>query len=107
MEIYYFGNKGEKVGPITKEGLVNLAKAGVVTEQTAFEINGKTVKGKHIKTFVQYSRNKKRPSRIPFRLLSRLETNSRYRFHQRIQMWKHQAMTFTKLPKLVLIRLKT
>ena len=49
MEIFYFNTQGEKIGPITKEGLVNLAKAGVVGEQTVFEIGGKKVKGKHIK----------------------------------------------------------
>ena len=52
MEIYYFGINGEKVGPVTKEELVNLAKAGVVTEQTALEINGKKVKGNHIKNLL-------------------------------------------------------
>ena len=49
MKIYYFGTNGEKVGPIKKDGLVNLAKAGVVTEHTSFEVDGKRIKGRHIK----------------------------------------------------------
>ena len=49
MEIFYFNTQGEKIGPITKEGLINLAEAGVITEETVFEISGKKVKGKHIK----------------------------------------------------------
>ena len=49
MEIYYFGTNGEKVGPVTKKGLINLAKVGAITEQTVFEVDGQKVKGKHIK----------------------------------------------------------
>ena len=49
MEIYYFGTNGEKIGPITKEGLLNLAQAGVISEETRFEVGGKRYKGKQIK----------------------------------------------------------
>ncbi|MBQ3387680.1 MAG: DUF4339 domain-containing protein [Thermoguttaceae bacterium] len=49
MEIYYFGTNGEKIGPITKEGLLNLAQAGVISEETRFEVGGKKYKGKQIK----------------------------------------------------------
>ena len=49
MEIFYFNTQGEKIGPITKEVLINLAEAGTVTQETVFEINGKKVRGKHIK----------------------------------------------------------
>lgn len=49
MEIYYFGKNGEKIGPLTKEGLLNLAEVGVVTAETTFEVGGKKYKGKYIK----------------------------------------------------------
>ena len=49
MDIFYFNTQGEKIGPITREGLVRLAEAGVVSQTTIFEINGQKVKGKHIK----------------------------------------------------------
>ncbi len=49
MEIFYFNTQGEKIGPVTKEGLISLAEAGTVTQETVFEINGKKVRGKHIK----------------------------------------------------------
>ena len=49
MEIFYFNTQGEKIGPITKEVLINLAEAGTVTRETVFEINGKKVRGKQIK----------------------------------------------------------
>ena len=49
MEIFYFNTQGEKIGPITKEELISLAEAGAVTQETVFEINGKKVRGKHIK----------------------------------------------------------
>lgn len=60
MEIYYFGTDGQKIGPLTKEGLIRLAEAGIVTEQTAFEVNGKRVKGKHIKNLRPIFENRKR-----------------------------------------------
>ena len=60
MEIYYFGTDGQKIGPLTKEGLIRLAEAGIVTEQTAFEVNGKKVKGKHIKNLRPIFENRKR-----------------------------------------------
>ena len=49
MEIYYYGKNGEKIGPVTKEGLLNLAEVGVVTAETTFEVGGRKYKGKHIK----------------------------------------------------------
>lgn len=41
MEIYYFGTNGEKVGPVTKEGLSKLIESGVVVESTKLQVNGK------------------------------------------------------------------
>lgn len=60
MEIYYFGTNGEKVGPVTKEGLIRLAEAGIVTEQTDFEVNEQRVKGRHIKNLRPIFENRKR-----------------------------------------------
>ncbi len=60
MEIFYFGTDAQKIGPLTKEGLIRLAEAGVVTEQTDFEVNGQRVKGRHIKNLRPIFENQKR-----------------------------------------------
>lgn len=66
MEIYYFGTNGEKIGPITKEELVKLAKAGAITEQTTFEINGQKVKGRNIKNLRPIFEEQKNIAPEPF-----------------------------------------
>ena len=65
MEIFYFNTQGEKIGPITKEGLINLAEAGVITEETVFEISGKKVKGKHIKNLRPIFERRKEAESVP------------------------------------------
>ena len=53
MEIYYFGTNGEKVGPVTKEGLSKLIESGVVVESTKLQVNGKQYIAGQIPTIAQ------------------------------------------------------
>lgn len=53
MEIYYFGTNGEKIGPVTKEGLSKLIESGVVVESTKLQVNGKQYIAGQIPTIAQ------------------------------------------------------
>lgn len=65
MEIYYFGTNGEKVGPVTKEGLSKLIEAGVVVESTKLTVNGKDYIAGQIPSIAQLIEKRKESNREP------------------------------------------
>ena len=49
MGTYYFDKNGQKIGPVAKDELIRLAETGVVNEQTVFVVDGRDIRGRHIK----------------------------------------------------------
>ena len=41
MEIYCYTKQGDRIGPVTKEGLIELAESGILTANSTIEANGK------------------------------------------------------------------
>lgn len=53
MDIYCYTKQGDKIGPVTKEGLIELAESGILTEESTIEANGKKYIAGQVPSFAQ------------------------------------------------------